>query len=122
MEANLAYAGRRFRIEYAVLADGSMPASEFLEQQETRWRAKMLYLFQRLGDIGEIKNREQFKKVGGDFWEFKAFQVRVLSYFRQGGIVVLTHGIIKKQDIFSRAELQKAESIRAEYTKSLRQH
>lgn len=115
MSTNIAYVGTRFTVEYAKLKDGSVPGREFLAQQDPRWQARVYSLFQKLGDFGQIQNREQFKKAGDEFWEFKAFQVRMICYFLPGRRVVVKHGFVKKQDSFDKKELKRAQAIKMEY-------
>jgi len=118
---NIAYCGGKLTIEFARLSNGSIPASEFLTALEERWQARLLVLFQRLGDFGRIDNREQFKKVKGDIWEFKSFKIRMLCYYRPDKRVVVTHGFVKKEDRIPTRELLRAESIKREYESILAQ-
>lgn len=105
----LAYRGRCFVIEFALLPEGQMPAKEFLEGLNEGDQAKILSLIERLGDHGEIRNREKFKKVERtDFFEFKSFQVRIIGFFIHGRRFVLTHGFRKKQDNIPKSELERA--------------
>lgn len=93
MLGNIAYRGARFKIEFAQLRNGTVPGLEFLNAQEPRWRANMQVLFTRLGDEGRISNREKFKQLENtEFWEFKAFKIRMPCYFRHDKRVVITHG------------------------------
>ena len=115
MQKIIAYAGPLFTIEYATLTNGSVPGRDFLAQQDPRWQARVYSLYQKLGDLGAIQNREQFKKVSDQFWEFKAFQVRMICYFLPGRRVVVTHGFAKKKDAFDKREIRRAEAIKSEY-------
>jgi hypothetical protein len=112
---NIAHSGSQFTIEFAEVGDGSMPAKSFLDHQEPKFQARMYALFKRLGDSGRIANQEQFKKLTGEFWEFKSFQIRMPCYFAPGRRLVVTHGFIKKKDAVSRQEKERAASIKAEY-------
>lgn len=60
-----------------------------------------MHLFRVLGDTGRISNEEQFKKLQDEFFEFKAFQLRLPCYHAPGrrGRVVVTHGFIKKKNV-----------------------
>ncbi len=106
MPDNVAYRGQKFTIYFAIRQNGSMPASEFLASQEFRWQARIHHLFKIIGDIGFICNDEQFKKFEEPFYEFKAFQIRMPCYFRDGGCVVVTHGFIKKKRVQLRNKKQ----------------
>jgi len=116
MSDNIACRGSRFTIEFATLNDGSIPAREFLESQEKRWQARMFVLFRLLADHGEIKNVEKFKKIENtEFYEFKAFKIRMPCYFRPDKRVVVTHGFTKKSDKIRPGDLERARNIKQEY-------
>jgi phage-related protein len=120
MPEGLAYAGRRLRIEFAILRDGSIPGLEFLVGLDARWQAQMHVLFQRLGDEGRISNTEKFKRIEGtEFFEFKAHQIRMPCYYRPDGRVVITHGFVKKGDRIRKGELERARNIKSAYEEIL---
>jgi hypothetical protein len=122
MLGNIAYRGARFKIEFAQLRDGTVPGMEFLKAQEPRWQANMQVLFKRLGDEGRISNREKFKPIENtEFWEFKAFQIRMPCYFRRDQRVVITHGFLKKDDKIRKGDLRRATNIKNEYEAILRE-
>lgn len=78
-------------------------------------RGKIFKIIKKLADSGVIHNREQFKKVEGDFWEFKEFQRRILMYYLPNRRIVLTHGFIKKEHKIPKAEIDRAKTIMREY-------
>jgi hypothetical protein len=120
MERFVAYSGSRFTIEYAIRNDASVPAMVFYNGLDTRWQARLLTLFTRLGDTGQIRNTEQFNKFVDDFFEFKAFQIRMPCYFRPGKRVVITHGFFKKKEgPAPKPECERAKTIRHEYEERL---
>lgn len=98
MTSNVAYRGVRFTVVYAIRNDESIPALDFFDGLERQWQARFLTLYTRLGDSGRISNDQQFSKFGDDFWEFKAFRYRMPCYYREGRLVVITHGFIKKKE------------------------
>ncbi len=95
-------------------ANGSMPAKEFVESLSQGEQTKLAVLFKRMADTGEIRNKEQYKKVEGDIWEFKRHQVRVMC-FQVRKRVILTHGFRKKANRTPRSEIERAKRIRAEH-------
>lgn len=116
MPSRLAYAGCKLTIEFAELRDGSIPGLEFLNSLDARWQAQMHVLFERLGDEGRISNREKFKRIEDtEFWEFKAFQVRMPCYYRSNARVVITHGFMKRSDRIRRGDLERARNIKSQY-------
>lgn len=116
MEGPTAYRGTRFCIQYAVRASGSCPAREFYESLSTPDQAKILALLVRMGDHGQIFNKEKFKKIEGTgLYEFKSFQVRIICSFQPKRRLVLLHGVIKKKDRYDRSDIETAERILAEH-------
>lgn len=120
MHPIIAYGGVRFTIEYAIRRDGTVPALDFFKVIETRWQARLIILFKLLGDTGLIRNTEQFRKFTDGFFEFKAFQVRMLCYFRPDKRVVITHGFTKKKEgVAPKQEVERALQIKTEYEERL---
>jgi hypothetical protein len=111
VDDQVAIDGAKFRLVWAMEASGRMPARNFFLAQSDGDRAKLLALFKRLADFGLINNREKFKKLEGELWEFKSFQLRILGAFRPDGIFLLAHGVRKKKDEHSKADLEAARRI-----------
>ena len=109
------FKGIQFVVEGAVSANGECESKNFLDALGETERAKIFKIIKRLANFGVIQNREQFKKVEGEIWEFKEFQRRILMYYLPNRRIVLTHGFIKKIDKIPRAEIVRANTIRHEY-------
>jgi hypothetical protein len=107
--------GSKCTVIWAEDATSAMPARSFVLSQSESDQAKLFALFKRLADFGFISNREKFKKLDRDLWEFKSFQLRVLGDFRPNGIFVLAHGVRKKKDQLSSGDLQTARRILREH-------
>ena len=101
-------------IEYAIAANGSMPAREFVENLSVAEKAKIAQLFRKMADLGKLPNREQFKSVRGGICEFKKHQIRVFC-FRKGDRWLLTNGYKKKRDRLDQGEVDRAERIMGEH-------
>ena len=102
-------------IEYAVCSNGIMPARKFIEKElNESERTMLLVLFKRMADHGTVPNREQFKKVEGEIFEFKKHQIRVFC-FRTGDHWLLTNGYKKKKDRLDPGEVKRAKRIMAEH-------
>ena len=114
---NLVCRGPWGTIRYAICFNGRMPSQDFLSDLSIEDQAKFLALFDRMAQVGQIRNREQFKKVEGRIFEFKRFQIRV-GCFQSGNSWVLTHGFVKKKNRWPKAELERAERIRREHLES----
>lgn len=101
-------------IEYAVCANGSMPARKFIEGMDESDQRKMAALFERMARCGDVPNREQFKSVRGKIFEFKKHQIRVFC-FRKDDRWLLTNGYKKKRDKLDQREIERAERIMGEH-------
>ncbi len=106
-DSNIVVRGNLRTIEYAICADGSMPAKEFVESLDKSEQRKLDTLFRRLASTGKIFNKEQFKQVGGKIFGFKRYQTRV-GCFQIGMRWVLTHGFIKKDNRWKKSEIERA--------------
>lgn len=115
MRRNVVLKGAKFEVEFAVLDDGRIPAEVFLLSQKPQHQARLWALFKLLADAGQIRNDQHFKKLQGDFFEFKNFQIRMPCFFLPGGRVVVTHGFIKKQNAVDKSELVRAATIKTAY-------
>lgn len=101
-------------IEYAVCANGTMPAKDFIEGLNESDQWKMVTLFARMAEHGKVPNREQFKSVRGKIREFKKHQIRVFC-FRKEDRWLLTNGYKKKKDKLDQGEINRAEWIMREH-------
>ena len=107
------------RVVWAVKATGQRPALEFFEQLSKEEAAKVQVLFERLAERGQIRNNEQFKKLGDRqghvIWEFKSYQIRFLGAFTPGGRFLVAHGLRKKKKSLRSADLDRAARILTEH-------
>lgn len=114
MSRPVAHDGVCLTIVFALLQDGTSPALEFFEGLEDSDQAGLLKLFQLLGNFGKISSDQKFKKVDAEIWEFKKFQIRMPCAYARGGLVIVSHGFIKKGDKMPPTQLQRARDILAE--------
>ena len=92
-----------------------MPAREYFNGLSDEDAAKVAALFKRLAETGEIKNTQQFKKLGNvgghRIWEFKRYQQRFLGRFTPGRQFVVAHGLQKKRDGHKKRDLERAARV-----------
>ena len=78
----------------------------------------VLQLAAGIGPQG-IRNKEKVRKVTGELWEFKAYQVRVLwAYGPNEGsrrTCLLLTGIVKKQTKHKQSDIERATALLADY-------
>jgi phage-related protein len=67
-------------------------------------------LFQIAGDHGKFHNPEKFGGLGDGLYEFKSFQIRMpFAYAKnERGLILITHGFIKKKDKTPKEEITRA--------------
>ena len=113
MDRIVAYKGLKFTVAYALEKSGTSPGAAFFNDLSLSDKAKLLALFKRIGDHGEISNPEKFGSLGDGLWEFKSFQVRMPFAYckKQRGWIVITHGFIKKKDKAPQSEIDRAWKI-----------
>ncbi len=100
-----------FTIAYAVDDNGRSPGKQFFDALPVEDKAKLMRLFALLGDQGKINNPEKFRKLEGDLFEFKSFQIRMPCRFLPSGLVLISHGFLKKRDRTPRKEIERAKRI-----------
>ena len=99
MERTVAYRGAKFAIAFAREKTGACPAFEYFDGLEKVQKAKLMALFRLLGDHGKFHNPEKFGDLGGGLFEFKSFQIRMpFAYADERGLILITHGFVKKKD------------------------
>ena len=122
LRAGCLYNGGQFQIFYAVRENGKQPAKKFLldlKKKEPKKFAKIFVLIKRFADVGEIRNKEQFRHEREGIYAFKSFQVRILGFYGPEGTFILTHGIFKKQPKLHEKEIKKAKDIRRYFNELL---
>jgi len=121
---------QQWRIVYYETNDGRCPVEDFIRNQKTRQRAKILNWIELLEDSGPQLPRpyadllidgihELRIKVSGD-------QIRILYFFCYGDFIVLTHSFTKHTNRVPPAEIAHAQNCRDDFTnryteKSLRE-
>lgn len=109
-ERRLAYRGAMFKIAFARNREGAHPAEEFFDQLPKTDQAKLAKLFQILGDHGKHSNPEKFGDLDEGLFEFKSFQIRMPFMYAKNekGLVLISHGFIKKSPKTPTAEIKRA--------------
>ena len=93
---------------------------DLLDSIDEKSRDKILY---NIDKVKYVNDPELFKKLDELIWElrtkYKKTYYRLLSFWdktdKTETLVVATHGIIKKTDKISKAEIKKAKAIMKQY-------
>jgi len=108
-------------VAYARRTNGNKPAMDYIENLQQSDLVKLARSFKQLADTGTIWNKERFRKLHGNIWEFKTHpKVRVLS-FHLGKTWLLTHGFNKETGDTPSRQIERAENIRNEHISLLSQ-
>lgn len=96
---------------YEVVVDGQHLVREFVDDLSESDQQKITALLLRAAQHGPPNNPEKFKQLEKDLFEFKSYQIRLFCAFRGKAMLVLTHGVIKKQDKHNKKDLRRAHEI-----------
>ena len=111
----IAYDGMCFTIEWYVDANQQSQALDYYQSLNDDERIKVLKLFKRMGDAGEIKDKTKFIHEGNKIYAFKPQPDRFLCFFYQEKKVVVTNAFRKKQQKLPKNAKEKALKIRDNY-------
>jgi phage-related protein len=100
--------------------DGRCPIQTFFDSLPSKAAQKTTWVLSLLEDL-DIVPSSYFKKLTGteDIWEcrvqFGSNIYRILCFFVDSSVVVLTHGFIKKSQKTPKQEIEKAEAYRRDF-------
>ena len=106
----IAYQGTLSSIAFAREKSGACPAFKFFDELAPLDKAKLMALFRIAGDHGKFFNPERFGDLGGGLFEFKSFHIRMpFAYAKnERGLILITHGFIKKKAKAPKEEIARA--------------
>ena len=102
--------------------DGKCPMEEFLNSLLPKAAQKVTWVLNLLEDL-DIVPSSYFKKLTGteEIWEcrvqFGSNAYRILCFFADNSVAVLTHGFMKKSQKTPRSEIERAEAYRRDFLK-----
>jgi phage-related protein len=78
---------------------------------------KLIELLSRFSETGNLFNKEKFKHLEGTdgLYEFKTTKVRLFCFWDKGGLVICTHGYVKKSQKTERQQLSRAKRLKDQY-------
>lgn len=102
-------------IEWYFNSNYKSQALDYYQSLTTDERIKVLKLFKRMGDAGEIKDKTKFTNEGDKIYAFKPQPERFLCFFYEGKRIIVTNAFRKKQQKLPLGEKKKALKIRNDY-------
>ncbi|TAL35975.1 MAG: type II toxin-antitoxin system RelE/ParE family toxin [Spirochaetes bacterium] len=100
--------------------DGKCPMKEFLDSLPRKVFQKVTWVLQLLVELEKIPST-YFKKIvnSDNIWEcridFSSNTYRIFCFFKNGSIIILTHGIMKKSQKTPQSEIMKAEEYKKDF-------
>ena len=92
----VAFEGAEFTIEWYFDTKGKSVALDYFESINEKQQVKVLELFELIGNVGGIKNKEKFNNEGDKIYAFKPKPHRFLCFFFEGKKIIVTHAFYKK--------------------------
>ncbi len=109
-------------VKFFRTTDGKCPIQEFLDSLPAKSAQKITWVLKLLEDLDRVP-ASYFKKLVNteEIWEcrvqFGSNSYRLLCFFVDNFVVVLTHGFSKKSQKTPKQEIERAEAYRREYLK-----
>jgi len=116
----IAYRGECFTIEWYFDVKRESQTLGYYQSLDIDDRIKLLKLFKRMGDAGEIKNKTKFINEGDKIYAFKPKPDRFLCFFCEGKKIVVTNAFRKKQQKLPKNEKEKALKRKDAYIKRVK--
>ena len=111
----IAYEGQEFTVEWYHNSSGKSLVLDYYKALDIDDRIKLLRLFKRMGDCGEIRDKTKFNSEGDKIYAFKPQPFRFLCFFFDGKKIIATNAFHKKQDKLPKIEKERALSIKMDY-------
>jgi len=107
-------------IEFYRTQTGVSPVEEFLDSLNDKQTAKITWVLRIIRDYERV-SKEYFKKLVStdDIWEVRIKLgkdiFRILCFFDDGKIIILTNGFVKKSQKTPSSEIRLAENRKRDY-------
>lgn len=110
-----------FSVDYVRLPNGRIPAREFIDSLDEDAAAKVDAFIDRLRLYGIRMHGKFVRKLTENIMELRVKHFdrifRVLYFYQPGLLIVITSGFQKKKDETPRAEIARAQELRALWLK-----
>lgn len=108
-----------YRLEFYRTTRGDEPALDYIRAQVKEHRAKIGFALECLVELGHMARRPLVDYLGNDLYElrvpFEGHQHRLLYFFSERTLVVVTSAFLKNEDRVPPNELARAWRRRAEW-------
>jgi len=121
MKEYIAYQGEKFTIEWYYSQNGESQPLEFFKKLSPLEQQKFFYLVKRIGDFGFISDKTKFRNEDDGIYAFKPQPNRFLSFFFEGGKIIITNAFVKKSQKLKKQDKECAISARADYLERIKE-
>ena len=107
-------------IQFYRTESGACPVEEFLDGLNAKQAQKVLWVLRAVRELPQVP-KQYFKKLAGsdDLWEVRAEfgggAFRLLGFWDEGRLIILTNGFAKKTQKTPEREMALAEQRRRDY-------
>jgi len=107
-------------VTFYTTVSGDKPVEEFLDSLSAKEAQKIAWVL-KIVQQQPIVSKEYFKKLIGteDIWEVRALygkkEFRLLGFFHEGNLVILTNGFVKKSKKTLPEEIELAEKRKKDF-------
>jgi len=108
------------RIDFYRTKEGRCPMEEFLDALPAKAGQKVVWVLKLIQEL-EVAPSTYFKKLEAtdDIWECRvqlgSNTYRLLGFISEKGVIVLTHGFLKKSQKTPRNEIERAETYKKDF-------
>ena len=107
------------KVTFYTTADGKCPVAEFIDSQPAKVAQKIAWVLKAVQEIEKVP-KSYFKKLSDtDLYEVRIELsgniYRLLGFFHNGNIVILTNGFQKKTQKTPSGEIEKAVKLMKQY-------
>ncbi|MBR1713638.1 MAG: type II toxin-antitoxin system RelE/ParE family toxin [Treponema sp.] len=121
MKEYIAYQGEKFTIEWYYSQNGESQPLEFFKKLSPLEQQKFFYLVKRIGDFGFISDKTKFRNEDDGIYAFKPQPNRFLSFFFEGGKIIITNAFVKKSQKLKKQDKESAIYARADYLERIKE-
>lgn len=115
MKEYVAYKGTKFTIEWYYTQKNESQALDFFNNLSATDQQKFFHLVKRMGDFGFISDKTKFRNEDDGIYAFKPQPNRFLSFFYEGGKIIITNAFVKKSQKLKKQDKDIAISARNDY-------
>ncbi len=121
MKEFVAYRGKKFTIEWYYNQKNESQPLEFFNSLSFTDQQRFFHLVKRMGDFGFISDKTKYRNEDDGIYAFKPQPNRFLSFFYEGGKIIITNAFVKKTQKLRKQDKECALTARSDYINRVRE-